>query len=57
MKKKLSTLLILIMLSVVFTPFLPPAATEQSPLSLLTTEAEAASSGVFGLPAFLVCKN
>lgn len=43
MKKKLSILLILIMLSVVFTPFLPPAATEQSPLSLLTTEAEAAS--------------
>ena len=43
MRKKLSILLILVMLAAVFTPLLPPAVSEQSPLSLFTTEAEAAS--------------
>ena len=43
MRKKLSILLILVMLTAVLTPLLPPAVSEQGPLSLLTTEAEAAS--------------
>lgn len=43
MRKKLSILLILVMLAAVFTPLLPSAASEQGPLSLFTMEAEAAS--------------